>query len=295
MHKLGHTLLAVGRFVLAAALCAAVAVTLLSFSLQAVFTHELYGDAAQSDGFVSTLYTEAQEHLASECLFYDLPYDTMSAALPVETVRTVVLERLTAVYDALHTGETLPSATMDPAPFKAAIDSFFETLPFEERPLDPDASQTIADELSKSVALVMSIGIGDTLVKTVHPLFADTSPLRQFVDTRVWLLLSVAVLAAVSLIPFKSTLRQRAYGTAGALFIGSALMAAPTWLFVVDDLPSKLAIGDSSLKEYINAILYAVIHRTNGIATTAFVISTVLLLASVGWLVVRKKETEVAS
>lgn len=290
MAKLQNALLAVGRFVLAAALCASVVVALRSFSLQTVFEREIYTAAAASESFVSSLHAEALEHLESECLFYDLPYDTMSAALPVDTVKAVAAERMAAVYDSLCTGEELPSVTLDPAPFKAAIDSFFETLPVEERPLDPDASQTIAGELAESTALVMSIGISDKLLATAHPLFADTSSLRRAASMGVWGLLAVIILAAVSLIPFKSTWRQRAYGTASALFIGSAVVAAPMWLFIRLDLPSKIAIGDSALREYVNRVLYTVLDRGNAVATTAFIATAIVLIASVVWIVTEKKQ-----
>ncbi len=292
MAKLQNALLAVGRFVLAAALCTSVVVALLSFSLQTVFEREVYTAAAEADTFVSSLHTEVLEHLESECLFYDLPYDTMSAALPAETVKAAVAERMAAVYDSLCTGEALPSVTLDSAPFKAAIDSFFDTLPVEERPLDPDASQTIAGELAESIGLVMSVGISDKLLATVHPLFAESSPLRQLVDVRVWLLLAVVVLAAVSLIPLKSSVRQRTYSTAGALFIGSALVAVPVWLFAGHDLPSKLAIGDSALREYVNTILNAVIDRMTVITTIAFIVSALLLVVSVTWLMFEKTKQE---
>ncbi len=290
MDKWQNTLIAVARLLVAAVLCAAVVCSLLAFSLQAVFDSDVYGAAAETDAFVAALHTEVSEHLESECLFYDLPYDTVKEAMPVQTVQAVARERMAAVYDTLCRGTKLPAATLDPAPFKAAIDSFFETLPAEERPLDVDASKTIAGELAESTALVMSIGISDKLLASARPLFADVSPLRRVADAGAWILLTVVVLAALSLIPLKSTWRQRAYTTASTLFIGSAVVAVPMWLFVGLDLPSKIAIGDSALREYVNAVLYTVFDRANAIATAAFIVSAVLLIAAVVWLVTNKNK-----
>lgn len=294
MDKLRNTVLISGRFVLAVLLCVSFVISLLFFALQAVFRRETYVAAAESDAFVSSLHTEVLEHLESECLFYDLPYDTMSAALPVQTVQVVVRERMAGVYDALCTGKTLPSVALDPAPFKAAIDSFFESLPFEERPLDADASQTIATELAQSMGLVMSAGISDKLIQTAHPLFAEASPLRQLANRGFWWLIIMTVLVVISLIPFKSSYGQRAYSTAGALFIGSTLVAVPTWLFVGHDLPSRLAVGDSALKQYVNTVLYTIINRTNVIVSVAFIICLVLLILSVMWILKENKENKTA-
>lgn len=284
------SLLSAARFLLAVVLCAAVVCSLLAFSLQAVFDSDVYGEAAETDVFVSALYTEVSEHLESECLFYDLPYDTVIKAMPVQTVQDVSREHITAVYDTLCHGTKLPSVTLDSTPFKRAIDSFFATLPVEERPLDPDASSTIAGELAESTALVMSIGISDKLLSSAHPLFAEASPLRRVAAMGIWALLAVVVLAAVSLFPFKSTLRQRAYGTASTLFVGSALVAVPMWMFAGLDLPFKIAIGDSALREYVNGVLYTVLGRANAIATITFVVTALLLIAAVVWLVTEKKE-----
>ena len=283
-------LLSAARFLLAAVLCVAVVFSLLAFSLRAVFDPDVYAATAEADAFVSALDTEVSEHLESEGLFYDLPHDVLKAAVPVQTVQAVAKERMASAYRTLYSGTTLPNVTLDPAPFKNTIDSFFETLPAEERPLDPDASQTIAAELAESTALVMSIGISDKLLSTAHPLFAETSPLRRVANAGIWLLLAVVVLTAVSLIPFKSTLRQRVYGTAGALFIGSAVVAVPMWLFAALDLPLKIAIGDSALREYVNGVLYTVLGRANTVATIAFVVTAVLLIATVVWLVTEKNK-----
>ncbi len=281
---------AIARFLLSVLLCAAVVCSLLAFLLQAVFDAEVYSTAAETETFVTKLHAEVMEHLESECLFYDLPYDTVKDAVPVQTVQAVAGERMAGVYQTLCYDEKLPEITLDPAPFKAAIDSFFETLPMEERPLDPDASKTIAGELAESTALVMSIGISDKVLSFARPLFAESSPLRRFSNAGVWLLLITVALMAVSAIPFKSTLRERAYGTASTLFVGSALVAVPVWLFVGLDFPSQIAIGDSALREYVNGALYTVLGRANTIVTVTFAVTAILLVAAVVWLVTDKKE-----
>lgn len=287
MDKRQKPLLSLARLLVAVLLCAAVVGSLLAVSLQALFKRDLYVTVAASDTVVSALHAEVLEQLESECLFYDLPYNTMKTALPENTVRTALAAYADDLYTALDSGALPSSVALDTAPFKAAIDLFFDTLPAEERPLDPDASQTIAQELSENISHVLSMGIGEKVLKTAHPLFARA---HRLVDTGVWLLLTAVVLAAVSMIPTKSTLRERAYGTASSLFVGCAIVAAPTWLFVSLDFPAKLAIGDSALREYVNGVLYTALDRMTAITTTAFVISAVLLIASVVWNVKTKKE-----
>ena len=291
MDKRQNVLLAVGRSLLAVALCVLFAAVMFCLSLKPLFERSVYEKAVATDAVISALHAEVLDHMASECLFYDLPYDTLKTAVPVDMVKTILHERASVVYEALENGAQMSSVIVDPAPFKAAIDSFFNTLPSEERPLDPDASATIAAELAEGVSWVMNMGIGDKLINIVHPLFARA---HRFIDMGVWFLFAVIVLAAVSMLPVKTTLRQRAYSTAGALFIGSALVSVPTWLFAGLDFPDKLAIGDSALRELVNTVLYTAIHRMTLVTTTVFIVCAALLTASVVWLVKQKEEKTVS-
>ena len=150
------------------------------------------------------------------------------------------------------------------------------------------AAATIAADFAKGTASVMQLGLTAKMVQTAHPLFAEDSLPRRVVSLYPWWSLATVVLVAISLLPFKSTLRQRAYGTAGALFIGSALAAVPTWLFVSLDFPSSIALGESALRTYVRETLYAVLDRMQFITTVAFVVGAVLLIASIVWNVYRK-------
>lgn len=286
----GRLLLACGRGVLAILLCVATAAALAVSALQPIVRRELYVSTAAKENVTQALYADALEFLESECLFYDLPFETLSTALTADMVETVLTTRMGGVYDVLRDGGTLPPITPDPEPFKAAIDTFFETLPEDEKPLDDAASATIAKEIADGVALVLGMGIGDKLTGKVSAVFSASSPLMGVMAMEWLLWLVVGILTAISLIPLKSRLYNRAYTTAGALFIGSALTAAPTWLFAGLDFPAQLALGESALREYVKTMLYTIIGRMQTVFTVAFVISGILLIAAVVGIVHCQKE-----
>ncbi len=287
-NRLIRVLLAIGRTVLAIGIVISLAASLLLFSLSVLFDRELYRTHAQTKAFVTALQTDVDEFLEDECLFYGIPREVVSTVLTAEQIQKAAETRMLSVYDALCNGSEPVTVTVDAAPFTKAIQAYFDTLPIEEQPLDTMAAATIAADFAKGTASVMQLGLTAKMVQTAHPLFAEGSLPRRVVSLYPWWSLATVVLVAISLLPFKSALRQRAYGTAGALFVGSALAAVPTWLFVSLDFPASIALGESALREYIRLVLYAVLERTQAITTTAFVIGAVLLIATIVWNVCRK-------
>ena len=130
----------VGRLVLSLLLVLSVAATFLSCFVKYVFfNRSLYVQAAESPAFLQAVNTAFGEVLEADCLFYDLPVDTVKTAISEEQVKETVTAYMTSVYDVLCSGETLASASVDSSLFQKAIDSFFASLPEEERPMDPNA------------------------------------------------------------------------------------------------------------------------------------------------------------
>ncbi len=285
-----RVLFTVGRLVLAAIVCVSLAVSLLLWSAGAVFNRELYVSVAADDAFVTALEADVRDHLEDECLFYGIPFEVMDGVVTGEQIRSAAKTRMGSVYDALCSGGEPDAIVLDTAPFQTVIQGYFDSLPTEEQPLDAEAAATIAKDFADGVSAVMQLGVTAKLLKTAHPLFAEDALPRKILRLFPWSLLMTVLFALVGLIPVKTTLRQRAYGVSGALFVGSALVAVPTWLFVGLDFPSSIALSESALREYVRLLLYTVLDRMTVITTTAFVISAILLIASVVWIVIEKKE-----
>ncbi len=284
-----RTALGVGRFVIALLLCVSLAASLLLTSLQPLLERQLYEATAARPEFVAALQADVQDYLDGECLFYGLPLEAVSDVLTADQIKAAAAARMASVYEALCSGEKPAAVTVDAAPFEAAIAAYFDTLPVEEKPLDTTAAATIAADFATGLAAVMQLGITEKITDMAHPVFAEQSLPRRVLKLVPWCILLAVLCAAIGLIPVRSTLRARAYGVAGAAFVGSALAAVPTWLFVGLDFPASIALGDSALREYVRLCLYTVLDRMTWITTTAFVVSAVLLTASVVWVVRKQK------
>lgn len=269
------------RFLLSLLLVLSVAATLLSCVLRyALLDRTAYTKAAHSPALVNSVHTVLLNRLESECLFYDLPFETLKTAVSKETAKTLVTAQTLAMYDALFNGAPLPKVEWDGAALTRTIQSFFDTLPEQDRPTN-DAAQTIAADLINSMSPMLRIGLSDKLLAQGHSSIKKLLPLQSFATITVWLaLLSVVLAVGLWLVTPKST-PQRLQTVFGMVFFGSSVVAVPFWLLRWYDLPSRLVLSESALKQYVNSVLYRIVNYSVTVTSVVFAVSAVLLFTAV--------------
>lgn len=277
--------------VLSVLLVIAVVVTVLLFGLQnVVYNEKLYSDIPEDPAFIEGMTTYVLNDLEAECLFYDLPFDMIKIAVNEDWIRELSQEYTASVYVALCRGNAAKDFTVDPAPYRTVLDSFFASLPEMERPLDANAAATLSEELAHSTALVMVGGLSDTILNYGHRFVYGHTLLRRVASYAVWALVIVVVLAALSLIPWGGW-HRRLYATAGSLFIGGALAFVPLWLLQRHGMVDRLALGESPLKLYVSGIVNGVIDGMTSVSLWVFGGCLVLLATSIV-VMVRYKEQD---
>ncbi len=269
------------RVLLSVLLVLAVAATLLSHVLRYVLCDRTaYTEAAHSKTFTKSVHTALLNRLESECLFYDLPFETLQTAVSEQVAETLVTSHMSAVYDALFHGTPLPVIQWDSTALTQTIQVFFNTLPEQERPSDT-AAQTIADDLINSMVPILYVGLNDKLLGQGHGIVKKLLPLQSFASLTVWLLLlSVLLSVGLWLVTPKNTPR-RLQTVFGMAFLGSSMVAVPLWLLQWYDLPSRLVLGESALKQYVNGVLYQMVDHSVTVVSIAVVVSGLLLVTAV--------------
>ncbi len=276
-----HVLRPILQTLLAVLLVVSLTITVLLCGLQTVvYCESLYHDIPDDPAFVEGMTAYVLDDLDAECLFYDLPFDVLKSVITEERVHTWSREYTVAVYDALCNGGDVKSVTVDPAPYRAVLDAFFESLPESERPLDANAAQTIAGELAQSTAGVLSSGLINVALDYGHRFVYGDTPLRRAASQAGIGIAVTVLLTVLSLLPWGGW-RHRFYVTAGSLFVGSALAFVPLWLLQRHGIPDRLAIGRSPLKLYVDGVLDGIINGMTTLALWVLISSTVLLIASV--------------
>ncbi|MBO5929636.1 MAG: hypothetical protein J6Q42_06435 [Clostridia bacterium] len=270
------------RVVLSVLLLLSVAATLFAYMVgYSLFDATCYMQVAESPAFTESVHTAVYDQLESECLFYELPFDTMKSAIDKEQINHIAKEQLVSVGNAIVEGKPVQDVTLDMVPFVKAIDTFFASLPEDERPLDDNAVQTIANDLVKAIEPVLHLGIGNTLLKSAQGIMRKLLPLKKFTSLSVWFLVASLVLAVSVWFLAVGPFSHRLYTVAGLLFLGSSVAAVPMWLFRWYDLPSRLVLGQSALKQYINQVIYSLVDHLTIVTSTVVAVSAVLLITAV--------------
>ena len=278
--------------VVAVLLTALVAVTTLAAGLRLyVYNETVYRNVPNDPAFVRGMTEYVLSGLEDECLFYDLPFDTMKTAVTEELIRSFSKEYTAAVYASLCSGEAIAPFTVDPSVYRPTLDAFFASLPEEKRPLDPLAAQTLSEELAKSTGTVLSSGLINSALGYGHDFVYGNTPLRRFASLVWWLLAAALVLLGISLIPWGG-FKNRVYATAGSVFVGASLAFVPLFMLKQHNLAERLVLGESPLKLYVKGLLDSVVNGITAVALWVFIFAAVFLLAAVVLLLKGKRNSK---
>ncbi len=275
---------------LALLLVAAVPLTVLLFGLKTVvYSDTIYREIPESEEFVKGVRPFVEDSLEAECLFYDIPFDTLRTCVTDEWLREISREYTASVYEALCSGEELVPVSVSADVYRTALEGYFASLPEDKRPRDETVTDTLSKEFAEVTSATLSSGIINRVLNYGHDFVYGNTLLRRVSSYAPWALLATLVLAALSLLPWGG-FRSRFYSTAGSLFVGSALSFVPLWLLKRYDLPSRLALGDSPLKLYVRGIVGGMTEGFTALTFGVFLAASVLLVAATVVLVTAKKE-----
>lgn len=289
--------LKIGRIVLPVLLCLLLIATIASVFLNAiVYEEEVYTTAVCTDSFQDALYSYLRTGMEDECLFYDLPFSILDKGLDGEDIAAVTEEYTKAVYGSLKSGEKKEFPTLSPDPLEREINAYFASGEAEEGLGNSSDSRIIAEEMSKTASAMLYAGVSDTFLDVGHRVFG-ISILIKFASLMPILIGVTVLFLVLSLLSGIGDFPRQAYRTFGGLTIGASLVFVPVWLLCRYDLPSRLVLGDSPLKLYVNTIFYAITDKMFTVSLWMLVITAILLIASVVWVVLSGKHsvTETAS
>ncbi len=278
-----------GVFAVITALLLAITVWLFGIQ-QTVFRPTMFDAIPRDDAFVSAMTGYILESVEAECLFYDLPYDTIKTVITEERVHTWSVQYTDRLYAAMTTGKPMEPFTVDATPFRAVLDTFFASLPADKQPLDAHAAETLSHALSDNTASVLSGRIHHTVTEYAHRYVYNNPTVNRVLALRGWLAALTVVLTALLLLPLFGEWRKRLYGVAGTWFMGSAFAWVPLWLLQQHGLADRLVLGASPLKLYADRVVNGIVNGMTTLAWWVWIVSAIVLVAAV-FLRVRQPNT----
>lgn len=245
-----------------------------------LLNEETYASLTEREGFLQDMTALVRDELEAECLFYGLPFTVLDDALSSEAIEAFSQKYVQNLYVALRDGKPLEEPAWQSAPFVSAVQRFFDSLPDSEKPLDITAADTIGGELSVCALSMLKAGINDKMLALGHRVFSH--PLLLRLSTGFTWFVLIAVLAALfGLILAWRRARYHLYTTAFAIGVTSAVAFFSFWLFRRYDPAVRLALLDSPLKVYVDALLNSVLEQSVYITGCCFAVATGFFLISV--------------
>lgn len=266
-----------------------ICVLLSAFLKFNVLKKDNYLVVANKKETVNSMTTYLYETLESECLFYDIPFEQIKSALPVETVSKLMVSCVDRIYTMAVEGGKPESIIIDTTLFQQVLEAYFYSLPDEEQPRNlQETAITISTELAEKVELRLNAGIDDTVLTGLHS-FLFSNGVAYKLASNFWLFLVLLLLAcAISFLLGTGDIFRRFYTVFGTLLIGSMAVFTPLFLLCEYDLLSRIVIGDSPLKLYINNLYNMVLGNCFSVSLFVFVILGLLTIIAIVAIVIRQ-------
>lgn len=255
--------------------------TVLSVVLNETLVHqENYTTAVQTAEFAEQMNGYLRDELESECLFYDLPFSVLDDALSIKRIETFSGEYAATIHDALFNGSDIKTPSWDAQPFVDAVQKFFDSLPQEKKPFDETAAVTVGTELSEYAVGLLKAGVREAFLEKGHQLLSH--PLLSVLLHKMSLFLWMTIVCAAGvLLCHWEKWKKGLYAISFALGISSVITAAPLWLLKRYELMERLALADSPLKLYIEAIFNSILFEAAQMTGICFVVSCFLVLLAI--------------
>ena len=281
-YRVRTSLVGVLRVLLAVALCVVSFCAVASAAVQAVVLNpDTYTAYTQRAAFREQMKTYAYTALEDEFLYYNFPLSLCETMLPSSTIDAFAYDYGAAIYRAIATDEGLKTPQLDARPFIHAVEQFYATLPEDERPTDEDAA-AVGNDLANVMQIVLDAGMLSKVVNYADDIIPQPL-LHMFADT-VWVWIAVAVVLGVVLIALNRKKKvYQLYLTVFACHIGTALFFVPVWLLHRYSLTSRLSVGPSPMKLYLEGIVTSVTEGLQTVALYPLVITALLTVVAVVW------------
>ncbi len=187
-----------------------------------------------------------REAVEDECLFYGIPSQLFDSPPFYEQLYRSAQQQIDHVQAVIQSGAASVFSPMDDSLYCAAVETYFCTLPIEQRPSEISIVQSVGKTIAQTAYNTVKLSIPSSVttqigkvvnhpaIKTVvvwWPIWAAVALLSVVVNLRIYCNCRTKILYRLSLI------------TA----VACASVFVPLWLLYLYDVPAKISLGESML------------------------------------------------
>lgn len=258
--------------------CAAASATL--------FSRGFYVSVLTDDKYITDTQNYIENEIKNVCRIYRFPYDSIKPASSKEIISELSAGYASALFDTLIYGKTPDPVSYPAAEFLKRIASYTAALPDDDMYSSETNQYYLADYFRGKADYALNSfaqeRISDEIYKLMSREFIASMTVPEIAAKFIMPLSEFSVLLlALLLIGRRGGFRRRLYGTAGIVWCAAVLIFVPCMLLARYNLPAKLPVAASPLRNFLSAFLSAFIDRLYTVSAISFAAATVLLITAV--------------
>lgn len=258
-----------------------VATAVVKFKLTNV-EHHL--ETVVTDEYMAALRGDVYENITALCVNLEVHQDTVMSFVSDVELRRISEANFRATYSSLMTGAPLVYERFESIEMKSEIYKELEEFANEAGIVDEDISEAadityeyIIDDINSTLTYFTQDNMDSVG-------FVSRIPGLNFIINNAFFV-SLAVLVVLCIIKFLLMGKRRAlsgtYNVSFMLWLGSACWFAPIAVIKLNNIAMNIAIAHSGFRLYLQSLINIVIDGFFNVALWAFIISTILLVASI--------------
>lgn len=259
-----------------------------------LFDRNFYISVMTGETYIAGTHAYIESDIKNVCKIYNFPYEAIKPATSSELLKSLSADYASGLYNTMFSGTAPAAVTYPTSEFLKRIAVYCDILPGD----DVFASDTTQLYLAGFFCEKADFALNSFTQKSItDPAYGLMS--REFIASKTLPDLAAMLLfplSEVSLLLFvlllsgrKSRFRYRLYTASGTVWCASALIFIPCMLLSRYNLPARLPIAASPLKNFITAFLLQFIDFMFKVSLYSFAAASVLLIAAAIILVKRKK------
>ncbi len=255
--------------------------TLLSCCFNAYLIDEqYYRDSIITPEYVAKIHEMAEINLDYIYLIYELDEDIFDNVFTDEELYDYSQWYCDFFFEKIYNPEIEMGRTeYPPENFAPHIRAYYDEKGLE---YTDDAVNSLAKDCARAVRQAINALRQKSVLEPMTALFTSKLSLVFASPTVMYMLFAIdALLVVLCFITGYKPLRSKFYFSSCGIFCGTMLLFIPTAILRFFDLPSKLALAESSFKAFFEGLLYTITNALYSVLSVAAIIAAVIMLAAV--------------
>ncbi len=248
-------------------------------------------DTVSIPEYASELKERIDKSLEKDCSIYGIPYKVVEKEITKERLTAAAVRSASAFFDG--NSDDLSSFEYPSEGICEAVKSYGKGDGADTIYKDEKNAPLLAEKLTDRIRdTILSVFDQPLVKKAASKLFQNSTLCRLTPLAPVFAAFAIAF-AALTYVLKKGNPGEKLYISASALMTVGTLCFAPAFLVRLADIPSRVALGDSYIRQFFVAVAEGALNRIYTFSLVLFVFTFVILVAaSVMFVAFKKKEKE---